>query len=111
MGVLLPTPEYLHKQKAFGIWSLPDRSTAFRTCVEEYLDAYIDFYKKAIEQNKWYGFWNYGDVMHSYDYNRHTWRYDVGGFAWDNTELASNMWLWYNFYVQGVLIYGVWQKQ
>lgn len=66
MGVLLPTPEYLHKQKAFGIWSLPDRSTAFRTCVEEYLDAYIDFYKKAIEQNKWYGFWNYGDVMHSY---------------------------------------------
>lgn len=56
MGVLLPTPEYLHKQKAFGIWSLPDRSTAFRTCVEEYLDAYIDFYKKAIEQNKWYGF-------------------------------------------------------
>ena len=97
MGVLLPTPEYLHKQKAFGIWSLPDRSTAFRTCVEEYLDAYIDFYKKAIEQNKWYGFWNYGDVMHSYDYNRHTWRYDVGGFAWDNTELASNMWLWYNF--------------
>lgn len=111
MGVLLPTPEYLHKQKAFGIWSLPDRSTAFRTCVEEYLDAYIDFYKKAIEQNKWYGFWNYGDVMHSYDYNRHTWRYDVGGFAWDNTELASNMWLWYNFYVRGVLIYGVWQKQ
>ena len=97
MGVLLPTPEYLHKQKAFGIWSLTDRSTAFRTCVEEYLDAYIDFYKKAIEQNKWYGFWNYGDVMHSYDYNRHTWRYDVGGYAWDNTELASNMWLWYNF--------------
>ena len=46
------SPEYLHKQKAFGIWSLPDRSTAFRTCVEEYLDAYIDFYKKAIEQNK-----------------------------------------------------------
>ena len=29
--------------------------------------------------------------------SRHTWRYDIGGFAWDNTELASNMWLWYNF--------------
>ena len=51
MGVLLPTPEYLHKQKAFGIWSLPDRSTAFRTCVEEYLDAYIDFYKKIRYKN------------------------------------------------------------
>lgn len=96
-GVLMPTPEYLHAQQAFGVWSLPDRSTPFRSRVEDRLDAYIDFYKKAIEQNKWYGFWNYGDVMHAYDPVRHTWRYDIGGFAWDNTELASNMWLWYNF--------------
>ena len=96
-GVLMPTPEYLHAQQAFGVWSLPDRSTPFRNRVEDRLDAYVDFYKKAIEQNKWYGFWNYGDVMHAYDPIRHTWRYDIGGFAWDNTELASNMWLWYNF--------------
>lgn len=96
-SILMPTPEYLHNRRAFGIWSLPDRSTSFRTRVEERLDAYIHFYQKAIEQNKWYGFWNYGDVMHAYDPVRHTWRYDVGGFAWDNTELASNMWLWYNF--------------
>jgi len=96
-GILLPTPDYLHAQQAFGLWSLPDRSTSFRVRVEDRLDAYIDFYNKAIEQNKWYGFWNYGDVMHAYDPVRHTWRYDIGGFAWDNTELASNMWLWYNF--------------
>lgn len=96
-SVLMPTPKYLHDRQAFGIWSLPDRSTSFRTRVEDRLDAYIDFYQKAIEQNKWYGFWNYGDVMHAYDPVRHTWLYDVGGFAWDNTELASNMWLWYNF--------------
>ena len=96
-SILMPTPEYLYNRRAFGIWSLPDRSTSFRTCVEERLDAYIHFYQKTIEQNKWYGFWNYGDVMHAYDPVRHTWRYDVGGFAWDNTELASNMWLWYNF--------------
>lgn len=96
-SILMPTPEYLYNRRAFGIWSLPDRSTPFRTRVEERLDAYIHFYQKAIEQNKWYGFWNYGDVMHAYDPVRHTWRYDVGGFAWDNTELASNMWLWYNF--------------
>lgn len=96
-SILMPTPEYLYNRRAFGIWSLPDRSTSFRTRVEERLDAYIHFYQKAIEQNKWYGFWNYGDVMHAYDPVRHTWRYDVGGFAWDNTELASNMWLWYNF--------------
>lgn len=96
-SILMPTPEYLYNRRAFGIWSLLDRSTSFRIRVEERLDAYIHFYQKAIEQNKWYGFWNYGDVMHAYDPVRHTWRYDVGGFAWDNTELASNMWLWYNF--------------
>lgn len=96
-GVLMPTPGYLHERQAFGVWSLPDRSNSFRTRVEDRLDAYINFYHKAIEQNKWYGFWHYGDVMHAYDPVRHMWRYDIGGFAWDNTELASNMWLWYNF--------------
>lgn len=96
-GLLMATPAYLHEQRAFGVWSLPDRSTPFRAKVEERLDAYIDFYQKAIEQHKWYGFWNYGDLMHAYDPIRHSWRYDIGGFAWDNTELASNMWLWYNF--------------
>ncbi len=94
---LMPTPQYLHDRRAFGVWSLPDRSNEKRAAVEDRLAAYIDFYRTAIEQNKWYGFWNYGDVMHSYDPVRHSWRYDVGGYAWDNTELASNMWLWYNF--------------
>lgn len=96
-NVLLPTPDYLHRRQAFGVWSLPDRSNPQRAEVEERLDLYTDFYKKAIEENRWYGFWHYGDVMHAYDPVRHCWRYDVGGFAWDNTELASNLWLWYQF--------------
>ena len=95
--VLLPTPSYLHARRAFGIWSLPDRSTPARASVEERLDTYADFYDKAIDQNRWYGFWHYGDVMHAYDPVRHSWQYDVGGFAWDNTELGSNLWLWYQF--------------
>ncbi len=94
---LMPTPKYLHDRRAFGVWSLPDRSNEKRAAVEDRLKAYTDFYHTAVEQNKWYGFWHYGDVMHAYDPVRHTWRYDVGGYAWDNTELASNMWLWYNF--------------
>lgn len=94
---LFCTPEYLHKKKAFGIWSLPDYSNEQRAKVENRLNQYLDIYKKAVEQHKWYGFWNYGDVMHAYDPIRHMWRYDVGGYAWDNTELASNMWLWYSF--------------
>ena len=35
--------------------------------------------------------------MHSYDDERHVWRYDLGGMAWDNTELGTDMWLWYSF--------------
>ena len=92
---LLPTPAYLYEKRAFGVWSLPQ--TGKRDDVEERLEQYVGFYQKAIEQHKWYGFWNYGDIMHAYDPERHSWRYDVGGFAWDNTELATPMWLWYNF--------------
>ena len=29
-GVLMPVPDYLHAKQAFGVWSLPDRSTPFR---------------------------------------------------------------------------------
>ena len=96
-SLLLPTPEYLHRKQAFGIWSLPDSSNFLRQRIEERLDLFIDYYQKQVEQHRWFGFWNYGDVMHAYDAERHEWRYDVGGFAWDNTELASNMWLWYSF--------------
>jgi hypothetical protein len=96
-SLVMATPEYMHDCRAFGVWSLPDSSNALRAKVEQRLEDYIYLYKKQIEQNRWYGFWNYGDVMHAYDPVRHEWMYDVGGFAWDNTELASNMWLWYDF--------------
>lgn len=95
--LLVCTPTYLHEVKAFGIWSLPDRSTPFKTSVEDNLDQTIAYYQKAIEQNYWYGFWDFGDVMHSYDDVRHVWRYDLGGMAWDNSELGTDMWLWYSF--------------
>lgn len=35
--------------------------------------------------------------MHTYDEDRHAWRYDVGGYAWDNSELSPDLWLWYSF--------------
>lgn len=61
------------------------------------MDAYIDYYQTSVEQHNWYGFWDYGDVIHSYDRDRHVWRYDLGGMAWQNTELMTDMWLWYSF--------------
>ena len=73
----------------FGFWSLPDRSTPGKKWIEEQLDQAITFYQGQIEQRRWYGFWDYGDVMHSYDLARHAWRSDVGGFAWANGELRN----------------------
>lgn len=94
---LVCTPEYLHSRRAFGVWSLPDSTNERRAAVERQLSEYLDFYKRAVDERHWYGFWNYGDFMHGYDPVRHEWKYDVGGFAWDNTELGSISWLWYSF--------------
>ncbi|HZG84008.1 hypothetical protein [Paenibacillus sp.] len=99
--LLVCEPGYYHRARAFGYWSLPDRSTPAKAWIEDQLDAVIAFYKEEIELRKWYGFWDYGDVMHSYDPSRHEWRYDIGGCAWQNTELAPNIWLWYMFLRSG----------
>jgi hypothetical protein len=95
--LLLASPEYIHSVKVFGIWSLPDRSTPAKSAMEDHLAAAFSLYHKEVEQRHWYGFWDYGDVRHQHDGPRHEWRYDVGGFAWDNTELGTDVWLWYNF--------------
>lgn len=88
----LPSPQYLHSKRAFGIWSL-DKGTPLDTLLYNIKD----FYAKEQERHSWYGFFNYGDVMHSYDTSRDEWRYDVGGYAWDNTELGTPAMLWYEF--------------
>jgi hypothetical protein len=95
--LLAVSPQHLHAAGVFGIWSLPDRSTAAKKAFEDQLDAAFDLYHKEVDQRHWYGFWNFGDVMHQHDGPRHEWRYDVGGFAWDNTELGTDVWLWYTF--------------
>ncbi|GAA2976449.1 hypothetical protein JOD63_003371 [Microbacterium terrae] len=95
--LLQPTPEHLHAAGVFGDWAPVDRSTAARTEIEDSIDFLLDFYLGQIDQRRWYGFWNYGDVMHAYDGDRHVWRYDVGGYAWDNSELSPDLWLWYSY--------------
>lgn len=61
----------------------------------------FDFYRNQVEDRRWYGYWDYGDVMHTYDHQRHVWRYDVGGFAWDNSELSTEIWLWHYYLHSG----------
>ncbi|MBZ9630063.1 hypothetical protein LB465_04665 [Salegentibacter sp. LM13S] len=95
--LLIASPEYIHKIPVFGIWSLPDRSTVGKAWVEDQLESAFEYYQKEVYQRDWYGFWDYGDVMHAYDEDRREWKYDVGGYAWDNTELMPHMWLWYYY--------------
>jgi hypothetical protein len=95
--VLVCTPRYLHSAQAFGHWGLEDHSTPVKDAIEKRLAATVNFYLTQPEQRHWYGFWDFGDVMHSYDDERHVWRYDLGGMAWDNSELGTDMWLWYSF--------------
>ncbi|MBO4416387.1 MAG: hypothetical protein J5824_10475 [Lachnospiraceae bacterium] len=90
-------PGYYHDLRAFGYWSLAKYDTELEKKLEKDLELCFDFYKNEVEQRKWYGMFNYGDFMHTYDPDRHVWRYDVGGYAWDNTELVPTLWLWYYF--------------
>lgn len=100
-ALLTAAPEYIHSIPVFGKWSLPDRSTKSKIWIEDQLDNAFEYYQGEVEQRHWYGFWNFGDVMHGYDQQRNTWKYDMGGFAWDNTELMPNMWLWYSYLRSG----------
>ena len=96
-SMLVCTPQYYHDQRAFGFWSLPDRTGAVRQSLEDQNETAINFYRDEVDQRSWYGLWDYGDMGRMYDEIRHVWRYDIGGQAWNNTELLPDYWLWYNF--------------
>jgi hypothetical protein len=95
--ILVCTPEYYHSLQVFGHWSLPDRSTPTLGWVEAQVGGLVNFYRDQVDERSWYGFWDFGDIMHNYDFGRHEWRYDVGGWAWANTELMPDMLLWFSF--------------
>ena len=86
---LMVEPRRIHAANVFGPWSLPDRSTPMKARIEDQIRNLAAFYEAEVDRRRWYGFWNHGDVMHTYDADRHQWRYDIGGFAWDNSELLS----------------------
>jgi len=99
--LLVCTPDYIHSTGVFGVWSLPDRSTPFKKSIEDGLDSVLAYYGRQVEERNWYGFWQFGDFMHSYSAPRHVWHYDWGGHAWDNTELGASLWLWESFLRSG----------
>ncbi|KAE8155065.1 hypothetical protein BDV25DRAFT_135398 [Aspergillus avenaceus] len=96
--VLVPEPEYIKETKAAGsYWGLPDTSNEKSKTIENHLDFLAKFYLGQVEDRRWYGFLDYGDIMHTYDGDRHVWRFDVGGYAWDNSELSPDLFFWQYF--------------
>ncbi|KAH9830546.1 hypothetical protein Tdes44962_MAKER09028 [Teratosphaeria destructans] len=85
-------PTYIKETQALGdYWAPPDYSNPAAAAIESRLDFLAKFYQDQVEDRRWYGFLDYGDFMHAYDAVRHQWRYDVGGYAWDNSELSPNL--------------------
>lgn len=99
--LLIAEPQYYCDAGVLGEWSVDDRSTDAKRALEEQNDRLLEFYKRESETRRWYGFWDFGDFMHTYDDVHNCWKYDMGGQAWQNTELVPNLWLWYGFLRSG----------
>ncbi|KAE8375950.1 hypothetical protein BDV26DRAFT_305861 [Aspergillus bertholletiae] len=99
--VVIPDPEYILQTGALGtFWSRgvsTESTTPEEAEINRNLDFLLEFYKTQICQRRWYGFWDHGDIMHTYDGDRHTWCYDIGGYAWDNSELSPDLFFWLYF--------------
>ena len=110
-NLLFCGPEHILSTMALGdAWGVEDRSTPGRAKVEGYLDDLFEQHKRIREEFDQYGFWDYGDIRHTYDTFRHNWLYDMGGYAWQNTELVPNLWLWYGFLRSGRPDYFRWAE-
>jgi hypothetical protein len=97
--LLAASPQRLHVAGIFSEYWHP--AAAQPSKLDQQLAWAFDFYRQQVDDRKWYGYWDYGDVMHTYDNQRHVWRYDVGGFAWDNSELSTEIWLWHYYLHSG----------
>lgn len=89
--------DHMHACRIFGAWAPRRQASSAASRIAEELDRHLTLYLQEIDARRWYGFWNHGDGMLGYDRDRGTWRYDIGGFAWWNAELAGDLYWWYAF--------------
>ncbi|WAO91724.1 Hypothetical protein NCS54_00920400 [Fusarium falciforme] len=98
--VLYSSAEKVRESKALGdFWNVPGATTTTTAAatIESNLRFLTNHYQQEALTRRFYGFWDHGDFHHTYDSDRHTWRYDVGGYAWDNSEISPDIFFWYQF--------------
>lgn len=96
-AVYVESPESYHKSCAFGYWSLPERKTESDSFLENQLDQLFIFTKMRSRQEN--GMVCLITVMLCIRMIQFVIAgcYDMGGFAWQNTELVPTYWLWLYF--------------
>lgn len=95
--ILIADEAVYRESLAAGVYGKRRQVNTQDSYLEQVADEMLDFYNQEVKQRSWYGYWDFGDVMHTFDNHRGQWWYDFGGYAWQNTELNPNMWLWYSF--------------
>jgi len=98
--ILTPGGEWIAKTRAFGDFATVADAAVCPTA-DQRIQELSQFLLDEVEYRKWYGFINYGDIMHSYDPDRDLWWFDRGGYAWLNNEFMMCEAMWHAYLYTG----------
>lgn len=90
--LLTPGPGWLARTRVFGDWA--PLGATLPAAQGRLVQEAADFLAREQEERAWYSFLDYGDMVHSFDPRRDTWRHDEGGYAWNNNEHCISEGLW-----------------
>ncbi len=98
--LLRAAPEWMAASGVFGNYAvISSRSAGGKPAA--YLRQCAEFMLGEQAARNWYGFMDYGDVMHSFDPARDCWRFDQGGYAWNNNEGMTCEGAWMGYLATG----------
>jgi len=98
--ILTPGVEWIAETEAFGRFATA-REAAVSPTAHERITRLSQFLLDEVEYRQWYGFLDYGDIMHSYDPDRDVWWFDRGGYAWLNNEFMMCEAMWHAYLYTG----------
>jgi hypothetical protein len=99
--VITASPEWMAASRVWGDYATA--SSPGTLDMIQPLQQMSDFLQQEQEYRNWYGFLDYGDVIHSFDPVRDIWRRDQGGYAWNNNEHLVAEAIWMSYLVTGDL--------